>query len=260
MTAIVTGAAGGLGAAFARAFAAEGRRLLLVDVRREPLDDIAAQLASEGADVETLVADLSVRHEIERVARAIERRDDRDVIVNNAGFGQRGLLAESSPEGQLAQVDVMITATVRLCRAALPAFVARGSGAVINVSSVGAFNPGTEWAIYGAAKRFVLHYTRSLAKELRGTGVRAQALCPGWTHTGFHDASGSPDAKRVVPDTMWMTPDEVARASLDALAADRCVVIPGVRHHLHLAGTYFGTFRRLLYGSLRRLEGSRPWL
>lgn len=260
MTAIVTGAAGGLGAAFARAFAAQGKRLLLVDVRARPLHELAAMLASEGAEVEPLVADLTTRHGIEQVARAIELRDDREVIVNNAGFGQRGLLAEASPEGQLAQVDVMISATVRLCRAALPALVARGSGAVINVSSVGAFNPGTEWAIYGAAKRFVLHYTRSLAKELAGTGVRAQALCPGWTHTGFHDASGAPESKRVVPDTMWMTPDEVARASLSALRTDRCVVIPGLRHHLHLASTYSRTFGRLLYAALRRLEGSRSWL
>jgi short-subunit dehydrogenase len=260
MTAIVTGAAGGLGAAFARAFAAQGRRLLLIDVRTEALHDVAEMLARDGADVEPLVADLTARDDIERVASAIDVCRDREVIVNNAGFGQRGLLAEGCPEGQLAQIDIMISATVRLCRAALPALVARGSGAIINVSSVGAFNPGTEWAIYGAAKRFVLHYTQSLAKELCGTGVRAQALCPGWTHTGFHDASGSPESKCVVPDTMWLTPDEVARASLAALRTDRCVVIPGVRHHLHLAATYFGTFRRLLYGGLRRLEGSRSWL
>ena len=259
MTAIVTGAAGGLGAAFARAFAAVGKRLLLVDVRKEPLLEVAAMLASDGTDVEPVVADLTRRDEIERVARAIEDRADREFIVNNAGFGQRGLLGEAPPEGQLAQVDVMISATVRFCRAALPAFIARGSGAVINVSSVGAFNPGTEWGIYGAAKRFILHYTQSLAKELHGTGVHAQALCPGWTHTGFHDASGSLEAKQIVPDTMWMTPDEVARASLDALASDRCIVIPGVRHHLHLASTYSRTFGRLLYGSLRRLEGSRSW-
>lgn len=259
MTVIITGAAGGLGAAFARAFAAQRKRLLLVDVRRQALQDVAGMLASDGSDVEPLVADLTARHDIERVARAIEMRADREAIVNNAGFGERGLLAEGSPEGQLAQIDVMICATVRLCRAALPALIARGSGAVINVSSVGAFKPGTEWAIYGAAKRFVLHYTQSLAQELHGTGVRAQALCPGWTHTGFHDASGAPDAKRIVPDSMWMTPDEVARASLAALRTDRCVVIPGVRHHLHLASTYSRTFGRLLYGSLRRLEGSRPW-
>lgn len=259
MTAIVTGAAGGLGAAFARALAAEGKRLLLVDVREQPLRDLAGTLARDGTDVEPMVADLTTRDGIERVARAIEARGDREVLVNNAGFGQRGLLAEGAPEGQLAQVDIMISATVRLCRAALPALVARGSGAVINVSSVGAFKPGTEWAIYGAAKRFVLHYTRSLAKELDGTGVRAQALCPGWTHTGFHDASGAPESKQIVPDTMWMTPDEVVRASLDALHTERCVVIPGVRHHLHLASTYSRTFGRLLYGALRRLEGSRSW-
>lgn len=259
MTAIVTGAAGGLGAAFARAFAAQGKRLLLVDNRSEPLHSIAAALAKDGTDVEPLVADLTARADIERVARAIEAREDRQVIVNNAGFGQRGLLGEAPPDGQLAQVDVMISATVRFCRAALPAFLAQRSGAVINVSSVGAFNPGTEWAIYGAAKRFILHYTQSLAKELDGTGVRAQALCPGWTHTGFHDASGSPEAKRIVPDSMWMTPDEVARASLDALRTDRTIVIPGLRHHLHLASTYSRTFGRLLYGSLRRLEGSRSW-
>jgi short-subunit dehydrogenase len=260
MSAIITGAAGGLGAAFARALASEKKRLLLVDVRAPALDDVAAMLARDGAEVDTLVADLTKRSEIERVAEEIEARADAEVLVNNAGFGRRGLLAEGPADDQLAQVDVMIAATVRLCRAALPALVARGAGAIVNVSSVGAFNPGTEWAIYGASKRFILHYTQSLAEELRETGVRAQALCPGWTHTGFHDASGSPESKSYVPDTMWMTPDEVARASLDALAGDRVVVIPGVRHHLHLAATYSGTFRRILYGGLTRLEGTRPWL
>ncbi len=260
MTAIITGAAGGLGAAFARALATEKKRLLLVDVRQEPLAEVAAALAREGADVVTLVADLTQRQEIERVAAEIEARDDAEMLVNNAGFGCRGLLAESPADTQLAQVDVMIAATVRLGRAVLPTLVARRAGAIINVSSVGAFNPGTEWAIYGAAKRFILHYTQSLAEELQGTGVRAQALCPGWTHTGFHDASGAPESKRYIPDTMWMTPDEVARASLDALPTGRCVVIPGVRHHLHLAATYSGTFRRVLYGGLTRLEGTRPWL
>src|SRR5262249_43974890 len=94
MTAIVTGAAGGLGPALARAFATEGKRLLLVDVRKQPLHDIAEVLASDGVEVEPLVADLTTRADIERVARAIEMRRDREVIVNNAGFGQRGLLAE----------------------------------------------------------------------------------------------------------------------------------------------------------------------
>jgi uncharacterized protein len=260
MTAIITGAAGGLGSAFARAFAVERRRLLLVDVRERALADVAATLIEQDADVDMLVADLTKRAEVERVAEAIEARDDGEILVNSAGFGRRGFLAEGPADDQLAQIDVMIAATVRLSRAALPGLVARGSGAIINVSSVGAFNPGTEWAIYGAAKRFILHYTQSLSEELRGTGVRAQALCPGWTHTGFHDASGAPESKANTPDSMWMTPDEVARASLDALADDRCVVIPGVRHHLHLATTYSETFRRLLYGSLSRLEGTRPWL
>ena len=258
MTAIVTGAAGGLGAAFARALAAKESRLLLVDVREPALLEVAETLRRGGAEVEPLLADLTDRGDIERVAAAIAKERDIEVVVNNAGFGRKGLLAESPATDQLAQIDIMITATVRFCRAALPTLVERRAGAIINVSSVGAFKPGTEWAIYGAAKRFILHYTTSLAEELRGTGVRAQALCPGWTHTGFHDASGAPEPKRWIPDSMWMTPDEVVRASLDALATDRCVVIPSVRHHLHLAATYSGAFRRVLYGGLRRIEGSHP--
>jgi short-subunit dehydrogenase len=260
MTAVVTGAAGGLGAAFSRALAAKRRRLVLVDVREPPLLDLAETLRQNGAEVDLVVADLTARDDVELVASTIEERGDVEVLVNNAGFGRKGLLGVSPASDQLAQIDVMIAATVRLCRAALPSMLERRSGAIINVSSVGAFNPGTEWAIYGASKRFILHYTQSLSEELRGTGIRAQALCPGWTHTGFHDASGSPEPKRVIPDSMWMTPDEVAHASLHALGTDRCVVIPSLRHHLHLAATYSGTFGRALYAALRRLEGSRPWL
>jgi uncharacterized protein len=259
--AIVTGAAGGLGEAFARALARRGHDLVLVDLRREALSLLTRRLARDpGVAVEAIGADLSRRADVERVAGHLEKMGDVELLVNNAGFGKKGRIDTIDAGEQLAQVDVMVGATVRLSRAVLPGLVERGRGAIINVSSVGAFNPGTDWAIYGASKRFLLDYTESLALELAGTGVRAQALCPGYIHTGFHDASGTPEAKAAVPDTVWMTPDEVAEASLEALNGSRVVVIPGARHYLHLATTYSDTLRRVVFAALRRIEGSRSWL
>jgi short-subunit dehydrogenase len=248
--ALVTGAAGGIGAAFARLLTSEGYRVTLVDRRREALEEQARALP--GSAIEAV--DLGRRDELEALADRVARRRDLELLINNAGFGIRGLLAESDVAEQLAMIDVMATATMRLCRAALPAMLERKRGAIINVASIGGFRAGGEWATYGAAKRFVIHFSEGLAEELAGSGVKLQVLCPGFTHTAFHDVARDADSKQWVPSQLWMTSDEVARASYRALDGTQLIVVPGLKHRLHLASSYApAKLRQLVFAALRRL-------
>ncbi|MEM9492040.1 MAG: SDR family NAD(P)-dependent oxidoreductase [Myxococcota bacterium] len=252
-SAVITGAAGGIGAAFARQLAARGFRPVLIDIRPEPLDEMAADIrAAHGIESETIVADLSSRDEVERVASRIEAIDDLEMLVNNAGFGYQGMFVDTAPEKHLEIIDVNVIASVRFCRAALPAMTARGKGSLVNVSSIGGFRPGGEWAAYGAAKRFIMFFSESLEEELEGTGVKIQVLCPGFTRTGFHDASKAPEAKTSIPGVLWMTPDEVAIISLEALSEDRLIVVPGIKSQIHRGLSYLPRVRRVLFAVLNK--------
>ncbi len=129
--------------------------------------------------------------------------------------------------------EVNAHAVMRLTRAALPAMVARGSGAVINVASVAAWVPRGS---YAASKAYVLTLSRAAALEAAPYGVQVQALCPGMTHTEFHERSGS-DAEQKIPGWLWLSPERVVEESLAALAKGRTVCIPGRRWRLLMAAT-----------------------
>lgn len=221
-TALITGASSGLGAAYARTLAAQGWRTVLTGRHEERLQEVAAGLATPA---ETLLADLGRPEDAERVARRIREIPDLEMLVNNAGFGTSAPLATADPEKQIEMVRVHVEAPTRLTRAALPIMLERNRGLVVHVASIAAFLPGPGLTGYSATKRFLVAHAESLALELLGTGVRAQALCPGFTRTGFHltDEYRDFDRKRV-PDWMWMTPEQVVRCSL---ASRKVVVIPG---------------------------------
>src|SRR5919109_1270658 len=134
-----------------------------------------------------------------------------ELLVNNAGFGTTGPFARLDPDQEEAEIRLNVLALVRLTRAALPGMIARGRGAIINVSSLAAFAPGPYDATYGATKAFVNSFTEALHEELRGTGVRVQALCPGFIHTELQQRAGI-DTSRL-PAWVWMTPEAVVEAS-----------------------------------------------
>ena len=131
-----------------------------------------------------------------------------------------------------------IDASITLCRAAVEFMRERGSGYIINVSSMGGFLPGKGLAVYGATKAFLTYFSQALQAEVAGDGVKVQALCPGYIHTEFHDdMSQDGFDKSRIPDNMWMDAESVVRASLAALQADEVVVIPGeVNQQLARAG------------------------
>jgi uncharacterized protein len=187
--ALVTGASAGIGAAFARALRARGRRLVLVARREERLRQLQGELGGAEA-VAVLPGDLATREGPRLVFDAVTRlRLDVELLVNNAGLGHTGRFHEEPYDRLLGMVDLNARAMVALTRLFLPAMIERGVGAVINVASTAAFQPIPFFATYAATKAFAASFTNALAAEVRGTGVRVQLLCPGPTETEFFEAA-----------------------------------------------------------------------
>jgi len=236
-TALITGASSGLGEVYAGRLAARGYGLLLTARRTERLEALASEVrTAHGVAVEVFPADLADPEQLQRLERLVAEGPALALLVNNAGFGTPGAVAEADPDRLQAMIDVHLTATVRLCHAALPAMVAAGEGAVINVSSVAAFLPIPLGAVYAASKSFLNLFSEALAVEVGESGIRVQALCPGYTVTGFHDTEeyGAFD-RSTVPGWLWMSAEAVVDISLAALQRDRVVVIAGLRNRLLVA-------------------------
>ena len=234
--ALITGASAGIGAAYARRLAAEGYDLLLVARRTDRLKDLAAELANRhGVRAEPLPADLTSDADLKVVEARIEREDHLEFLLNNAGFGVSGRFYEAPLESQDSMHRLHILATLRLSHAALRRMTARGRGALVNVSSVAGFiaRPGT--VSYHATKAWMNSFTEGLYLELKQarSPVRAQALCPGYTLTEFHDVMGSDRNK--VPASMWTPVEKVVDASLEGLKHNKLFVVPGWRYKFIVA-------------------------
>lgn len=225
--ALVTGASAGIGRTFSEQLAARGTDLVLVarDVAR--LEALAADLrARSGIDVEVLPADLLDDAQLESVAARIGAAERPvDLLVNNAGFGTFGHFADLDVQQELSEVQLNVSALVRLTHAGLAAMEARGSGAIVNVSSLAAYQPSPESAVYSATKAFVNSFTHAVHEEARPKGVHVMAVCPGYTHTEFHDRAGLGTTQ--IPEFLWQSSDDVVRNALRDLDRRRSVSIPG---------------------------------
>jgi short-subunit dehydrogenase len=237
MVALITGASSGLGAVFARQLAARGYNLVLVARREERLAALAAELRQRHSiAAEVMVADLSRPDDVERVANRIAGLEALDILVNNAGFGTTGFFADVDPAKTMDMIQVHVTTSVRLCRAALPGMLARRQGALINVASVAAFTPVPGNATYAATKGYLVTFSKALHAEVAETGVKVQALCPGFTYTEFHDRPELGSFKRSqIPAFMWMSAEDVVAASLKALERNQTICIPGFKYRLMTA-------------------------
>jgi len=233
--ALITGASSGLGAEFARALAARGYALVLVARRRDRLEHLAAELRShDGCVAEVLAADLTRDDDVETVARRISSDANFQLLINNAGFGALGDYHEADLSRQMNMHRLHVLATARLTHAALGGLIARDCGGVINVSSVSAFMRVPGHTSYNATKAWMNAFTECLHLELRSRGsqVRVQALCPGYTCTEFHDVLGM-DRNRVMPMRgLWMTAGYVVEKSLQAFDRGDWMVVPGWRYRL----------------------------
>jgi short-subunit dehydrogenase len=228
-TALITGGTAGIGAAFARALAARGDDVVLVARKADRLSDMATELKERYAvSVETIVADLAVRTEVLGVAERLASVEQPiDLLVNNAGFGVRSKLTTADTTLHEHAIDVMIRAVLILSAAAGRAMRQRGAGTIINVSSTASF---VTMGNYSAIKAWVRYYTESLSNELRGTGVKVTALCPGWVRTEFHERAKINTAP--IPSLMWLDADRVVADCLEDAAAGKVISIPSKRYQL----------------------------
>src|SRR3954451_3103910 len=223
-TAVVTGASSGIGAELARLLARDGFNVAIVARREERLRSLADELEREhGVHAEGLAHDLTDPEQRAELARDLPLRAD--VLVNNAGFATGGPFHESDLEQELHQVRLLCEAPADLMRRFLPGMVERRCGAVLNVTSTAGMQPLPNSAGYGAAKAYLLSLSEAVHAELRRHGVHVTALCPPPVHTELFEKEDHPVER--VPRFAWLEADEVARAGLAGVKANKRVVIPG---------------------------------
>ena len=233
-TALITGATAGIGAAFARRLARDGHDLVLVARDGERLREYATELHDRhGVEAAVLPADLSTDEGIATVEERVADRDQPvDLLVNNAGFGNKGRFLDVPMADELTMLKVHCEVVLRLTSAAVPAMRERGRGGVVNVASVAAFVPrGT----YGASKAWVVQFTQGAAKDLGGTGVRLMVLCPGFVRTEFHERAGMETGD--IPGWMWLDADRVVDAGLKDLARGKPLSVPDPRYKVLLGAS-----------------------
>jgi len=227
ITALVTGASAGLGAEFCRQLAQRCDVIIGVARRIEPLVVLAQELA-DTTEMHVVQADLGTIEGVAQTMEVIRQQGPVDYLVNNAGFSSFGHFTDLPIDSQRDMVSLHIDTSITLCRAAVPFMRELGGGYIINVSSLGAFMPGKGLAVYGATKAFLNYFSQALQAELAGTGIKVQALCPGYTRTEFHDpmvAAGFDNSR--IPSEMWMDAAEVVSASLAALDDEQVLLVPG---------------------------------
>jgi short-subunit dehydrogenase len=231
-TVLITGASSGIGRELARLYASDGARLVLIARSEDKLRRLADELAAKyGAEAQVMPADLSRPASPREIVEALARRHiEVDVLVNDAGFGARGSVAEIGVERQQEMIEVNVAALTQLTALLLPGMLERRRGAILNVASTAAFQPAPHQAVYGATKAYVLSFTEALAEEVRGSGVRVSCLAPGPTDTGWAAQAGMLGTRlfrRGVMDA-----GRVARAGRDGLQQGKTLVIPGLRNRI----------------------------
>ncbi|MFC0682202.1 SDR family NAD(P)-dependent oxidoreductase [Lysobacter korlensis] len=232
--ALITGATAGLGAEFANQLAASGHDLVLVARNAERLKQRAVQLTERyGVDVQVIPADLTDPAGLAKVearVRAAERPVS--ILVNNAGYGLLGQFERNSVEQEEHHLALHVRATLRLMHAALQQMLPRRAGTILNVASVAGFTPRGS---YGAAKAWVLSFSRWANWYYKSRGVQVSAVAPGFVHTEFHSRMGA--RKEQIPGFLWLDAPRVVRTALDDARRGKAVSVPSLRYKLIVAFT-----------------------
>ncbi|TAN06529.1 MAG: SDR family oxidoreductase [Rhodanobacteraceae bacterium] len=228
--ALVTGASAGIGAEFARQLAARGCDLVLTARRVDRLEGLADELrAQHGIDIDVIADDLADPAAPARiVANATHGSRVIDILINNAGYGVPGRYDKVDWATHARFMQVLVASPLELCHLLLPAMRERGYGRIVNVASLAGLIPGTAGnTLYGPAKAFLVRVSQALALENRALGINVCALCPGFTHSEFHDVSQARQLVSKLPGWMWSDADDVVRQGLDAVERGRVVCVPG---------------------------------
>jgi len=243
---LITGASSGLGVEFARQCVKRGEEVILVARRKDRLNKLAAELGK----AHVIAADLSKPKAAEKLfAEVASRGLWVRTLINNAGFGLRGRFDALALDRQLEMIDLNIRSLTNLAFVALDNMRAHGGGAILNVASTAAFQPGPNMAVYFATKAYVLSFTEALHEEWKDRGIKVSALCPGPTRTEFGDVAGIKTLGSF--DRLAMEAEPVVRAGLEGLDRNQAVVIPGVPNKIGAWST-----RLAPRSTVRKIAGS----
>ena len=226
-TALITGASSGIGAIYAHRLAQQGYDLIIVARNEERLKALASRLTAEtGRTVETVAADLGSKAGLSRVESVLKEDRSITLLVNNAGFGGTAPLLAADVDKMQEMIELNVTALMRLTYAAVPGFVTRGGGTIINIASIVAIAPELLNGVYGGTKAFVLAFSQSLKHELAEKNIRIQAVLPGATATEFWGIAGTPVEH--LPNEIVMSAEDMVDASLAGLDQGEFATIPAL--------------------------------
>ena len=243
-SAMVTGASSGIGEAYARLLASLGYDLIIVARRKDRLESIAKELQDKyGVLVTVLEGDLCNENDVSSIEKKVRSTANLSVLINNAGFGTMGQFVDVDISKTLDMITVHVTAPTRLIKAALPGMLARHEGNIINVASAAPFLPVSGNVNYNGTKSYLIAFSECLQLEVKDAGVRVQALCPGFTRTGFHSVDEFKNVDfSTIPAFMWMPAEKVVAQSWQALGKKKVIFIPGFINRI--VCTFFsGLFR-----------------
>nr|WP_294848690.1 SDR family oxidoreductase [uncultured Sphingomonas sp.] len=243
---VITGASAGLGVDFARQLSAKSQRLVLVARRGDRLEALAKELGN----ARPVELDLSVEGAADRLMADIAAHGETvDTLINNAGFGQTGRFADQDGKRMRQMIDLNCGVLTELCHAVIPDMKAAGKGAILNVASTAAFQPGPGMAVYFATKAYVLSFSEALHEELKADNITVSTLCPGPTATEFGEVAGF--GGHPIVDNLTAGSASVVTAGIDGLDAGKTVVIPGLVNKLGAQGHRF-----LPRSILRKIAGT----
>jgi len=231
-TVLITGASSGIGMGLAKLFAVDGSDLVLVARREDRLNELAQELKSEhGIEVHVLPKDLSKKSAPKEIFTQLNKEKIQiDVVVNNAGFGNKGSIAELDTDLQVDMVQVNVAALTHLTSLFLPGIVERGYGGILNVGSLAGFQPGPNLAVYFATKAYVLSFTEALAEEISNPNIKISCLAPGPVRTEFGEKSDLEDSLLFKVSLMDMEP--VVKAGYEGFRKGQTIVIPGLKQQI----------------------------
>ncbi len=231
-TVLITGASSGLGMELAKLFAADGSDLVLVARREERLIELADELKSEhGIEVHVLPKDLSKKTAPKEIFSHLNKENiEIDVVVNNAGFGNKGQIADLDTDLQLDMIQVNLVALTHLTRLFITGIIERGYGGILNVGSLAGFQPGPNLAVYYATKAYVLSFTEALAEEISNPNIKISCLAPGPVKTEFGEKSDLEDSLLFKVSLMEMEP--VVKAGYEGFRKGQTIIIPGLKQQI----------------------------
>lgn len=231
-TVLITGASSGIGMGLAKLFAADGSDLVLVARREDRLNELAEELKSEhGIEVHVLPKDLSKKTSPKEIFNHLKKEKiEIDVLVNNAGFGSRGMVSELDTDLQVDMVQVNAAALTHLTSLFLPGIIERGQGGILNVGSLAGFQPGPNLAVYFATKAYVLSFTEALAEEISNPNIKVSCFAPGPVKTEFGEKSDLEDSLLFKLSLMDLEP--AVKAGYEGFRKGKTIVIPGLKQQI----------------------------